>query len=247
MRRVASTATMGAVCACVVVAGCGTTATGARREGPAPSATLKAQSTAAPAIAADPAALATMVRKDSSVSEDVREDLTPCVGDDYPMDTDAGNLTSGDGPDLVINVTTCGDGLGVAAYVYRMIDGKYKNVFADEQPPVYGSVEDGRLEIIHEVYKTDDPVSYPTGQESITYAWRGNRFVEVARAYSDFDARTPNVSPEPTSTSPVPLPKSDPLDPGVPSWEVSSPTVTVSPSQAPVAGAGTAAPHSPGG
>lgn len=222
-RRVAPTAAMGALaCACAVVAGCGTAATGARREGPAPTATMRTPSTAVPAIAADPVALATMVRKDTSISADVREDLTPCIGDDYPMDTDAGDLTAGDGPDLVVNVTTCGDGLGVAAYVYRMIDGKYQNVFADEQPPVYGSVEDGRLQIIHEVYKTDDPVSYPTGQESVTYAWTGNRFVQVARSYSDFDARTPIVSPEPTTTDPVPLPKPGLLDPELPSQETTS-------------------------
>lgn len=223
MRRIAPIAAAGAlVCASAVVAGCGTTATGARREGPAPTATVKTPSTAAPAIASDPAALAGMVRKDTSVSADVREDLTPCVGDDYPMDTDAGDLTAGDGPDLVVNVTTCGDGLGVAAYVYRMINGKYQNVFADEKPPVYGSVDGGRLQIIHEVYKSDDPVSYPTGQESITYVWRGNRFVEVARSFSDFTAKTPSASPEPTSTQPLPQPSSSPLDPEL-SGESASP------------------------
>lgn len=218
MRRIAPIATAGAlVCVSVVVVGCGTDGTGARKEGPAPTATVKTPSTAAPAIASDPAALASMVRKDTSVSADVREDLTPCVGDDYPMDIDAGDLTAGAGPDLVVNVTTCGDGLGVAAYVYRMIGGKYQNVFADERPPVYGSVDGSRLEIIHEVYKTDDPVSYPTGQESITYAWKNDHFVQIARAYSDFDAKTPTASPEPTSTDPAPLPPSIPLDPGLPS------------------------------
>jgi hypothetical protein len=228
--RVASTVTACALfCACAVVAGCGSSATGARREGPAPAATsTKTSAGAAPAIVADQTALATMVRKDVSVSADVREDLTPCVGSGYPMDTVAGDLTSGDGPDLVINVTTCGDGLGIAAYVYRMVKGKYQNVFADEQPPVYGSVADGQLQIIHEVYRTDDPVSYPTGQESITYAWRGQRFVEVARDFSDFGEKTPTVSPEPTSTSPAPLPKSDPVDPGVPSGETVTPSPTLS-------------------
>lgn len=227
MRRLATTVTTGAVvCASVVVVGCGTSATGARREGPAPvpsAVAEKAPAGAAPPIVADQVALATMVRKDASVSADVREDLTPCAGTGYPMDTDAGDLTSGDGPDLVINVTTCGDGLGIAAYVYRMVAGKYQNVFADEQPPVYGSVEDGRLQIIHEVYRTDDPVSYPTGQEMVTYAWRDARFVEVARTFSDFGAKTPTASPEPTSTDPAPLPKSDPVDPGVPSAETSAP------------------------
>ncbi len=219
MRRLRpGTAAMGALtCACVVVTGCGTTGTGVRREGPAPSPTVKRPSTAmAPAIARDPQALATMVRRDSSVSQDVREDLTPCAGNTYPMATDTGDLTEGDGPDLVVNVTTCGDGLGVAAYVYRMVNGKYQNVFADERPPVYGSVEDGQLQIIHEVYKVDDPVTFPTGQESVLYAWRGGRFVQVSRSYAGFDAPTPTVRPEPTSTDPAPRPDSDPLDPDLP-------------------------------
>lgn len=225
MRRIRpGAAAMGALtCVCVVATGCGTTTTGARREGPAPSASVKRSSTAAaPAIARDPQALATMVRRDSSVSPGVREDLTPCAGDDYPMATDTGDLTEGDGPDVVVNVTTCGDGLGVAAYVYRMVNGKYQNVFADERPPVYGSVEDGQLQIIHEVYKVGDPASYPTGQESVLYAWRDGRFVQVSRSYSDFGARTPAVRPEPTSTEPAPRPDSDPLDPDLPAASASA-------------------------
>ncbi|MEC3996226.1 hypothetical protein VSR01_22975 [Actinacidiphila sp. DG2A-62] len=218
MRRIASVTTAGALtCAAVMVAGCGAGVTGARREGPAPPATPKVRSTAAPAIASHPQALVEMIRKDTGVSPDVREDLTPCDGHDYPMDTDSGDLTAGDGPDLVVNITTCGDGLGIASYVYRMIDGKYQNVFADEHSPVYGSVEDGRLEIVHEVYRTDDPVSYPTGEEAVTYAWRGNHFVQVGREFQDFSSASPSVSPEPLSTDPVPLPDSDPLDPGLPS------------------------------
>lgn len=223
MRRLRPmTTAMGALtCACVVVSGCGATGTGARKEGPAPSPSVRPTPPAslAPAIARDKRALATMVRRDTSVSEDVREDLTPCAGDDYPVATDSGDLTSGDGPDLVVNVTTCGNGLGVAAYVYRMVNGKYQNVFADERPPVYGSVQGGRLEIIHEVYRVDDPgfvPNGPTGQESVVYAWRAGHFVQVARAYADFGSSTPTVSPEPTSTEPAPRPDSDPLDPDLP-------------------------------
>jgi len=229
VRRVAPIAAMGAL-ACIAVTGCGTTATGARKEGPAPTATMEAKAVTVPAIADDPAALARMVRRDDSVSADVREDLTPCSGDDYPLDTDSGNLTAGDGPDLVVTVTTCGDGLGIAAYVYRMIGGKYQDIFEDERPPVYGSVTDGRLQIVHEVYRSDDTVAYPTGEESVTYAWRGNRFIEVARAYSDFNAKTPTASPEPTRTDPAPMPKSVPLDPDLAT--PSGTTTTATPSTA---------------
>jgi hypothetical protein len=222
VRRIASLATAGTlVCVSVVVAGCGTSVTGARREGPAPTETVKPRSSTAPAIAADPEALATMIRKDDSISPDVREDLTPCRNDDYPMDTDSGNLTSGDGPDLVVNIMTCGDGLGVASYVYRMVGGKYQNVFADEHSGVYGTVDSGRLQVIHEVYRSDDPVAYPTGEESAIYVWRGDQFVEVARTYQDYGAKTPTASPEPLTTRPIPVPDADPVDPGLPSASVS--------------------------
>ncbi|WP_329135079.1 hypothetical protein OG552_20735 [Streptomyces sp. NBC_01476] len=221
MRRIAPIATATALtCACAVVAGCGTNVTGARREGPAPRASLRTPAVAAPAIAADPAALAGMVRRDRSVSADIRKELAPCSGDEYPLDTDAGDLTAGDGPDLVVNITTCGDGLGIGAYVYRMVGGKYRCVFADEKPPVYGSVDDGRLQVVHEVFRDDDDtvaVAYPTGEESATYSWRGDHFVQTARAYTDFGAPSPTASPEPTSTEPVPLPESAPLDPDLPS------------------------------
>lgn len=299
MRRVrpvrATTAAVGALAgACLAVSGCGTAGTGARNEGPAPSPSTRAVSTqSAPPLALDKPALATMVRRDSSVSRDVREDLVPCVGpvrarrsaagavsgagdeggggddgagagdgtarptegpktgtppsgprsprtagtDDYPVAVESGNLTAGDGPDLVVNVTTCGNGLGVAAYVYRMVKGKYQNVFADERPPVYGSVDGGRLEITHEVYEMNDPVSSPVGQESATYVWRGGRFVQVAREYADFGSKTPTVVAEPTATAPAPRPDSDPLDPGVPTPADTS-GATAAPSEQPTATAG---------
>lgn len=235
MRRVAPIAATSAAMACLAVTGCASTITGARREGPAPTATVRTPSSEAPAIASNPAALASMVRRDSSVSATVREDLIPCAGDGYPLDTDSGDLTSGDGPDLVVNITTCGEGLGIAAYVYRMVDGKYLDVFADERPPVYGSVADGRLQIVHEVYRTDDQVAYPTGEEAVTYVWRGNRFLEASRSFSDFTEKNPTTSPEPTSTSPAPMPHSTPVDPELPTTAPPTPTPTASdsPSTAP--------------
>jgi hypothetical protein len=241
VRRIALTAAVGAF-ACVTATGCGSTVTGARQEGPAPTATVKTPDTAAPALASDPAALARMVRRDTSVSAEVREDLEPCTsagsddpdGDNddapgssdaaYPLDTDSGDLTSGDGPDLVVNVTTCGDGLGIAAYVYRMTGTKYRCVFADEHSPVYGSVINGRLQVVHEVYRTDDAVAYPTGEETVAYAWRGSSFREVSRSYFDFGAKTPTAEPEPTSTDPAPLPSSELLDPELPSTASPSPS-----------------------
>ncbi|MDJ0345318.1 hypothetical protein QMK19_32590 [Streptomyces sp. H10-C2] len=197
MRRLAAlTAVAVSLCLLTALAGC-KTGTGARREGPAPLQTaVKAQASSAPSIAGDPAALAKLVKKDTqNVSQEVRQDLAPCAGDEYPVDTSSGDLTSGDGPDLIVNVATCGDGMGIASYVYRMIDGQYQNVFTDEQPPVYGTADNGKLQIIRQVYKSDDRVCCPTGQEALTYVWKGNRFVQVQRTYTD----SGDALPAPTS------------------------------------------------
>ncbi|WP_051951245.1 hypothetical protein [Actinacidiphila yeochonensis] len=131
---------------------------------------------------------------------------TPAATEDYPVDADSGELTSGDGPDLLVTVSTCGDGVGIAAYVYRLSGGAYHCVFADERPPVYGSLDSDRLRIIHQVYRTDDQLAYPAGEDEALYAWRSGHFVEVARSYSDLTAKTPTPSPEPTSARPVPVP-----------------------------------------
>ncbi|MCZ4120740.1 hypothetical protein [Streptomyces sp. H39-S7] len=197
MRRLAALIAVAvAMCLLTALAGC-RTGTGARREGPAPLQTLRAEPSPAPSIAGDPAALAKLVKKDTrNVSAEVREDLAPCAGDEYPVDTSSGDLTSGEAPDLIVNVATCGDGMGIASYVYRMIDGQYQNVFADEQPPVYGSAENGRLEIIRQVYKGDDQVCCPTGQEALTYVWKDTRFVQVERTYTDYGDALPTPMPE---------------------------------------------------
>lgn len=217
MRRLrpAASAACALACAYAAVSGCAPDGTGARSEGPAPSPSVRRSSAAvaAPAIARDPRAVATMVRSDASVSERVRRELAPCADSRYPVATDAGDLTAGDGPDLVVSVMTCQDGVGVAAYVYRKVNGKYENVFADERPPVYGNVVGGRLEIIHEVYQVDDPDLVPTGQESAVYAWRSDCFVQVTRTFTDFGGRTPAARPEPTSTAPVRRPDADPVEP----------------------------------
>gem|GEM_PF-1646785 len=160
--------------------------------------------------------------------------------DDYPVDADSGDLTSGDGPDLLVTVSTCGDGVGIAAYVYRLTGGTYHCVFADERPPVYGSLDSGRLRIVHQVYRTDDQVAYPSGEDEALYAWRSGHFVEVGRYYSDLTAKNPTPSPEPTSTRPVPLPTPADQRPSQPSAVPSLAAGAVVPDPATGARGGTA-------
>ncbi|MCG7526668.1 hypothetical protein MHW47_19710 [Streptomyces sp. OfavH-34-F] len=185
---------------------CSTGGTGTRDEGPAgtdpvarvtPSTT--ATVTARPAPRVDAVAL---LKADPKVSGRVRMDLKPCTGDEYPVDTSYGKLTGGPSPDVVVNVMTCGDSIGVGTYVYRPgADGAYHNVFAVEQPAVYGTIDRGDLVVTIQMYEQKDQVAYPSGEEVITYHWSGGRFGEEDRVLNDFNRAVgtgDEALPEPT-------------------------------------------------
>jgi hypothetical protein len=108
------------------------------------------------------------------------------VADAYPVDTSYGNLTGGGRPDVVVNVMTCEDAVGVGTYVYRVTDTKYENVFALEEPAVYSTIDRGDLVLTKQVYDEGDPVAYPSGEDVITYRWVGNRFSEHDRVHNDY-------------------------------------------------------------
>ncbi|MCF3964011.1 hypothetical protein L1885_20560 [Streptomyces fuscigenes] len=63
-----------------------------------------------------------MLRADPRVSDRVKSSLRPCGSDSYPVNTSYGDLTGGSQPDIVINVTTCKDSIGIGTYVYRVAD-----------------------------------------------------------------------------------------------------------------------------
>ncbi|MET7649219.1 hypothetical protein ABZS83_37495 [Streptomyces sp. NPDC005426] len=171
---------------------CSTGGTGTRDEGPAGAqpvaqATPSALSptTGKPAPRVDPVSL---IKADPRVSARVRTDLRPCTGDEYPVDTSYGTLTGGPSADVVVNVMTCGDSVGVGTYVYRpRSDGTYDNVFTIEQPAVYGTIDRGDLVVTTQVYGKKDAVAYPSGEEVITYHWAGGRFGERDRVHNDFN------------------------------------------------------------
>ncbi|MFJ3987012.1 hypothetical protein [Streptomyces fungicidicus] len=182
--------TVTAVFAAVVlfVAGCGTGGTGARDEGPA-----RAESVAsAPAAAAKPSRTpdrvdaVRLVKADPEVSAEVKRELKPCVADEYPVDVSYGSLTGGTVDDVVVNVLTCGDAVGVGSYVYREQAGSYVNVFSAEEPPVYGEIDRGDLVVTKQVYDRGDPVSSPSGENVITYRWESGRFAEKFRTHNDY-------------------------------------------------------------
>ncbi|WP_405903336.1 hypothetical protein [Streptomyces sp. NBC_00656] len=187
-----STALAGLAAFGLFAVSCSTGGTGTRDEGPAgtqPVAQVTPSPTAPSAARPTPRIDAVgLLKADSAVSERVRTDLRPCTGDEYPVDTSYGTLTGGPSADVVVNVMTCGDSVGVGTYVYRpRPDGTYENVFTIEQPAVYGTIDRGDLVVTTQVYGKKDAVAYPSGEEVITYHWANTRFSEQDRVHNDFN------------------------------------------------------------
>lgn len=171
---------------------CATGGTGARDEGPASSEAV-AKGAPSPAASASPSKTpkrvdaVKLVKDDPEVSDSVKSALTkPCVADEYPVDVSYGDLTGGTTDDVVVNVMTCGDAVGIGSYVYREESGRYENVFKTEEPPVYAEIDRGDLVITQQLYKKGDPVEYPSSEEVITYGWTATRFTERSRTHNDY-------------------------------------------------------------
>lgn len=180
------------------VASCSTTGTGARDEGPArtdPVASSTPSSPSAPSVKRVDAVK--LLREDPKVSKTVKRDLKACVGDEYPIDVSYGNLTSAASADVVVNVMTCGDAVGVGAYVYRPSGKEYVNVFRAEEPPVYAEIDRGDLVVTQQVYDKGDPVAYPSGEEVVTYRWSQGHFVEQDRMHNDYSNAVGGEEPQP--------------------------------------------------
>lgn len=172
---------------------CATGGTGARDEGPASSEAVAKGAAPSPAATAAPSKTpkrvdaVKLVKDDPEVSDSVKNALTkPCVADEYPVDVSYGDLTGGTIDDVVVNVMTCGDAVGIGSYVYREESGRYENVFKAEEPPVYAEIDRGDLVITQQLYKKGDPVEYPSSEEVITYGWTATRFTERSRTHNDY-------------------------------------------------------------
>ncbi|GAP52387.1 hypothetical protein [Streptomyces azureus] len=184
------------------VSACGSGGTGARDEGPAHSDSVAGAATpsAAPSRTPDTVDAVRLVKDDPKVSPEVKRELKPCVADEYPVDVSYGNLTGGSADDVVVNVLTCGDAVGVGSYVYRERDGSYQNVFKAEEPPVYAEIDRGDLVVTKQVYEKGDPVSSPSGENVITYRWASGRFDEEYRTHNDYGKVVGDTpTPEPAS------------------------------------------------
>ena len=131
----------------------------------------------------------TLVRQDPKVSPEVKEGLVPCAGQ-WPVDVAYGRLTGASASDVIVNVTSCADGKGLGSYVYRESRGSYLNVFAEEEAAVYAQIDKSALRVDQQIYLEGDPLCCPTGQDVVTYMWRGGKFAELDRVYKDYPKPT---------------------------------------------------------
>jgi hypothetical protein len=175
------------------VSSCATGGTGARDEGPAHAdsvagAAVSPSFSPVPSGSAVPDRMAAvkLVKADPAVSTEVKRELKPCVSDDYPVDVSYGELTGGSSSDTVVNVLSCGDAVGVGAYVYRERSGRYQNVFKAEEPPVYAEIDRGYLVVTKQMYEKDDQVSNPSSENVITYVWTAKGFVQRYSTHTDY-------------------------------------------------------------
>ncbi|MFF9023998.1 hypothetical protein [Streptomyces eurythermus] len=181
------------------LAACGSGGTGARDEGPA-------HASAAAVAGASPSASAfgkfrrvdavALLKRDPQVSPAVKRELKPCDGDDYQVDVSYGDLTDAPVDDVVINVMTCADWVGIGSYVYRDDDGVFKNVFKSEESPVYAEIDRGTLSVTRQYYEQDDPISSPSGDVVTPYTWKAGRFVPGKPTRNEY-GKSADGSPRP--------------------------------------------------
>ncbi|GHE07020.1 hypothetical protein [Streptomyces alanosinicus] len=194
--------TVGAVLAALalLVAACGKGGTGARDEGPAHASAVAgavAPPSPSPSGGFRRVDAVSLIKQDPKVSPAVKRELQPCSGDGYPVKATYGYLTGGSVNDVLVNVWSCGDEVGIGVYVYRNVEGTYENVFKAEGSPVYSDIDGTKLAVTKQVYETDDPVSNPSREIVITYSWKAGRFTEVDSHETDYSRAGNDTEPSP--------------------------------------------------
>ncbi|MFE7129624.1 hypothetical protein ACFVIM_02060 [Streptomyces sp. NPDC057638] len=177
----ASTTAMAGLAAIgVLISGCSTGGAGVRDAGSAQAENRGEATQSAPRVnGSQPMRkvnAARLIQGDPKVSAQLKAELKPCAGKEYPMDTSYGNLTGSTVPDVVVNVVTCGDVVGLGTFVYRWAGSEYRNVFALEEPAIHATIDRGDLVLTKQLFERDAPVSSPTGEEITTYEWSAGKF-----------------------------------------------------------------------
>ncbi|MEV4873574.1 hypothetical protein [Streptomyces syringium] len=173
----------------LLLAGCDASSQGVRKEGPAQSQSA-AKATRMPPASATPTQekvdAVKLIKGDPKIGDQIKKNLKPCVKNQYPVDITYGKLTDGSRSDLVVNILTCGDGIGIGSYVYRAKGDGYENVFVAEQPPVYAEIDRRDLRVTKQVYGPGDAVCCASGEDVVTYHWSGKEFRETGRTHTDY-------------------------------------------------------------
>ncbi|WP_330174338.1 hypothetical protein OG875_12780 [Streptomyces sp. NBC_01498] len=216
MKPSATAATCGVALTALLVFGLFTvggssSATGVRDEGPATLTTVAPSPPPASGFVVVPAPddALTLLRRDPAVNARLKTDLKPCARNAYPLDVSYGNLTGGTEPDVVINVRTCDDTVGLGTYVYRKAGARpYTNVFAADTPGVYATIDRDELVVTRQVYAWSDRVAYPSGEDIATYAWGGTTFTERYRVRNHFGSGGADGD-DPLTVFPAPSVKTD--------------------------------------
>ncbi|WP_078889798.1 hypothetical protein [Streptomyces sp. NRRL S-1813] len=197
-------ATAGVAAVGLLLAGCNPGGEGVRSEG-------TAGATPAPkgAVHTTPSPTATarykkvdavkLLKHAPKVGQDVKRSLAkPCAADEYPVEVTYASLTGAKAPDVIVNVMTCADSVGIGAYVFRRHEGApdgYDTVYINEQPSVYAGVNKGDLEVSKQTYATGDKVCCPSGEDVMSYRWADGRFKEHGRPYhTDYSKTTADGS-----------------------------------------------------
>ncbi|MEU9121188.1 hypothetical protein AB0C96_15265 [Streptomyces sp. NPDC048506] len=143
-----------------------------------------------------------LMRDDPKVGGDVKKSLyKPCAADEYPVQVTYASLTGNTAPDVIVNVMTCADSVGIGSYVYRKRSGArdgYDNVYVNEQPSVTAGVNKGELEISKQTYASGDEVGFPSGEDVLTYHWTNDHFTQYDSYHTDYSKITTDGGPSPT-------------------------------------------------
>ncbi|PJN37231.1 hypothetical protein CG747_28375 [Streptomyces sp. CB02959] len=198
-------ATAGVAAVGLLLAGCNPGGEGIRKEGsasntPAPRGAVSSTPAPAPSTHFKKVNAVKLLAADPKVGADVKRAVAkPCAANEYPIEVTYASLTGSKSPDVIVNVMTCADSVGLGAYVFREQAGSpdgYDNVYANEQPSVYAGVDKGELEVSRQTYAAGDKVCCPSGEDVMTYRWANDHFTEYDRYHTDYSKTAVDDTPD---------------------------------------------------
>lgn len=186
------------LCCLLALSGCATTG-GVRVEGAASQVTPPPSSPPPPSGVTPSFDAVALLRVDPKVGDRVKNVLTPCLQNSFPVDTRYVDVTGDGVAELLVSVVSCdqkwesspavanpdytrGDGV-IANYVYDVVAKPPVNLFALEEPArmIDLSKKGGGLQLVHWEYRSTDHSCCPSQQVSKIYRWTGGAFEPAKR------------------------------------------------------------------